>query len=76
MGDDICFLVTILYNNNSILRCAIKCLVDDLPSPHIAEYPAQYRECLEEFLPEHVKSCGPIIHAERIFEVHDSTSSK
>ena len=71
MNDYICFLITILYESQgTLLRCALRFKRDDVHED-IWRYPME-RECrsrLEEMLPEHVSSCGPIVDVQEIFEV-------
>ena len=70
MGTEICFLITILYNQN-LLKCALKIKKDSLPKD-CEEYPMELynRKYLHDLLPEHVKNCGPIVDIEEIFEIH------
>jgi len=65
MGEANCYLITILYGSE-LVRCALK--IDDPP-----EYPMEpsAREELHQMLPDHVKSCGPIVNVESLFEVCD-----
>lgn len=73
MGNEICFLVTILYDQE-LLKCAIKVKQNDLPEDCI-DYPMEpeSKKLIHSLLPEHVKSCGPIVDIEEIFEVHSVT---
>ena len=68
MDNTLHLLVLVLYNE-SILKCAIKISPDLLPKD-FEEFPMEYKEKLSEFLPLHVKSCGPIVAIEEIFNVH------
>lgn len=73
MGNDICFLITILHDGK-LLDCAIKVRRDSLPGD-CDEHPMEWdnKEYLHNMLPTHVKSCGPIVAVEEIFEVHNYT---
>ena len=70
LGSEICFLITILYNNE-LLRCALKVQRDKLPGD-CSEHPMEpeNRAVLHAMLPDHVKYSGPIVDIESIFEVH------
>ena len=71
MGNDICFLITILDTQTSTtLMCAMKVDRDALLDG-VEEYPMEpeNREQLHSLLPEHVRSCGPVIKVETIFEI-------
>ncbi len=69
MGDQVCFLISILYEG-TLLKCALKVSSDALPGD-CAEYPMEpeNREILHGLLPLHVRECGPIVNVEPIFEV-------
>jgi len=70
MGNDINFLITILYGDQ-LLRCALK-LDRDRLSGDVDEYPMEpeNREFLHSLLPLHVRSCGPIVKVETdLFEI-------
>lgn len=71
MSDCICFLVTVLYGAE-LIRCAIKVQRDELPGD-CDQYPMEpeNRTILHALLPEHVRSCGPIVAVEELFEVCD-----
>jgi hypothetical protein len=70
MGTDISWLVTVLYGD-TILRCALKVPRASVSSD-CAEYPMipENREAIHALLPLHVKSCGPIVAVDELFEVH------
>lgn len=70
MGDEISWLVTVLYGDQ-LLRCALKVNVKDLPHGAI-EYPMEpeHRELIHSLLPMHVQSCGPVVEVENLFEIH------
>lgn len=69
MSDDVNFLLTILYGD-TLLRCALKVKRDSLPGD-AAEYPMEpeNRAALHKRLPLHVRSCGPIVAVETLFEI-------
>lgn len=69
MSDYICFLITLFYEAE-LIRCALKVKRDTLPSD-LSDYPMEYRDELHKLLPLHVRSCGPIVEIEEIFEVSD-----
>lgn len=71
MGEYVCFLITVFYKSaESTLDCALKVKRDSLPGD-CAEYPMEpeNKECLHGLLPDHVRSAGPIITIENLFEV-------
>ena len=71
MSEYICFLITLLYEEQStLMKCALKVRRDFIDD--VAEYPMEEasREFLHGLLPEHVRSVGPIVDVEEIFEVH------
>ena len=70
MSDEVCLLVTVLYNGG-LLRCAVKASRDLLPGDCV-EYPMESENLavIRTLLPLHVRSCGPIVEVQRIFEVH------
>jgi hypothetical protein len=71
MSDYICFLITVLYESQgSLLRCALRFKRDDVHED-IWKYPMEKgsRNRLEDMLPSHVSSCGPIVDVEEIFDV-------
>ena len=71
MGSGICFLITIHYVAvGTLLKCALKVprgAVDE----NVVEWPMEEesRAALHALLPLHVRSCGPIVAVETIFEV-------
>lgn len=67
MSDYICFLVTVLYDQR-LLRCALKVKRDRLPFD-VDNYPMEYSDQIHKMLPMHVRSCGPIVEIEDLFEV-------
>lgn len=70
MSDYVCLLVTIL-NIDVLLKCAIRIKHEQITGD-VLEYPMEPENRLQihALLPEHVKSCGPIVNVEEIFEVH------
>lgn len=73
MNGDICLLVRVLCKSqNSILACALRISQDSLSEAAI-NYPNDEKEEIFELLPLHVKSCGPVIQVEQLFEVIDLT---
>jgi hypothetical protein len=70
MDDSICFLITILYEDQ-LLKCALKVNQKDL-SEDCIEYPMEpkNRKMIHNLLPLHIQSCGPIVDVEFLFEVH------
>jgi hypothetical protein len=70
MGDDINWLVTVLYHDQ-LMKCALQVRSDMLPGD-CAEYPmeSENRKAIHALLPLHVRSCGPIVAVDTIFEVH------
>ena len=65
MNDDCCYLVSILYEG-TLIKCAVK-----LPKgPYSAEpMSALSRQEIWSRLPLHVRSCGPVVDVEELFEV-------
>ena len=70
MGDEICWLVTVLYGE-TLIRCALKATREDLPGD-CAEYPMEpeNRRAIHAMLPLHVQTCGPIVAVDELFEIH------
>jgi hypothetical protein len=70
MGNDICWLVTVLYGD-TLLQCALK-----VPRTAVGcdcwEYPMEpeNRKAIHALLPLHVQTCGPIVAVEELFDVH------
>lgn len=74
MNDYICWLVTVLYDE-TLLRCALKIDKWDIPSGMmrlVMDDPngADSRDVIRTLLPLHVRSCGPVVQVEPLFEVH------
>lgn len=75
MSEYRCFLITVLYQmNGTLLKCALKVEADSVPG-NCEEYPMEpkNREYFHSLLPEHVRSCGPVVAIESIFEIVDRT---
>ena len=72
MDDTVNWLVTVL-DGEGLLKCALKVKREVLPGD-CAAYPMELenREVIHGLLPLHVRSCGPIVDVEVIFEVHVS----
>lgn len=71
MGEFISFLITVLYNG-TLVRCALRFSKESLQGDCV-EYPMQpaNRKQLHALLPLHIRSMGPIVKVERIFDVID-----
>ena len=69
MSDYACYLITVIYGND-LMRAALR-----IPNAKLTlderTYPMEYREKFHEFLPLHVRSCGPVVEIEEIFEVSE-----
>lgn len=71
MGTDICLLVVLLHEATmTLFRCALRAERDELGDawPHWVE-PGN-REKIRNLLPEHVRTLGPVVEVEEIFEIH------
>ena len=73
------YLITVLnLNTTSLLRCALK-VDQELINYDVHKYPMEKEnlEVLARLLPEHVRSCGPIVDVDMnlLFEVTVVTSS-
>ena len=70
MGSTVSWLITILHGDQ-LLKCALKVERDDLPGD-CYEYPMEpeNRAHIHGLLPMHVRSIGPIVNVEDLFEVH------
>lgn len=70
MSEYVCFLITLLYIDE-LVSCAIKIHRSKI-SQDVIDFPMEpgHRKILHDMLPLHVKSCGPIVLIEEIFEVH------
>lgn len=69
MGSDLSYLITILYQTE-IVRVALRINRSQV-SEDVFQYPMEpeNREILHGFLPEHVRSMGPIVAVEELFNV-------
>lgn len=69
MDDKINWLITILYGD-TLIKCAFQCGPESL-SGDCSTYPMEpeNRAEIHALLPEHVRSCGPIVDIQQIFEV-------
>jgi len=79
MGDEINWLVTVLYGDQ-LLKCALRVDKWELPEGRIdaiGRYPMEpeNREAIHAMLPLHVRSCGPIVAVESLFAIHISKDS-
>ena len=63
MSEWTCYLITVLYGDQ-LLRCALKTMASE-------EYPMEpeARARLHAQLPLHVRTCGPIVEVDKIFEI-------
>ncbi len=72
MNSSICFLITLLYERmgSTLLRVVLKIDKNALPGD-CDEFPMEpgNRKHVHSLLPEHVKSIGPIVAIETIFDV-------
>ena len=78
MSDSICWLVTVLYEQRkTLLRCAMKAKHDAMPGD-CWQYPMEpeNRAAIHALLPMHVRSCGPVVDVQEIFEVCDLTGKE
>ena len=66
MGNETCYLVTLLNTDNSLLRVGLKICNDRIRD--LENYPELCREDLEQFIPDYLKS-HPIVEVENIFEI-------
>lgn len=75
MGEFISFLITVLYED-SLVRCAMRLRLDVLQGDCV-EYPMEpaNRKQLHALLPLHIRSMGPVILAEQIFDVVDMVNA-
>ena len=76
MSDYFCYLITVLYESEkSLITCALK-IHESLLSDAAKEFPEDERLEFYELLPRHVKSCGPIVNIEQLFEVHIASTER
>ena len=76
MGNELCLLITLLYEaNQTLMRVALK-----LDRNEISEDCQKYfmepenRASVHALLPNHVRSLGPIVNIEELFEIHVSNT--
>lgn len=73
MSNELCFLVTILYEGG-LIQCAIKFDANECDmAPERIGWEFMEPDCIEfisGILPDHVRSCGPIVDVAPMFEVH------
>lgn len=72
MSNEVCFLITVYYKAiEATLQCALKVKRDKLTGD-CEDYPMEpeNRAQLYALLPDNVRSEGPIIAVDKIFEVH------
>ena len=72
MGESICYIVTVLCTvDMTLLRCAVR-------AEGWIQYPMEPEEraAMHELLPLHVRSCGPIVDVQQIFEIVDVTGKE
>lgn len=67
MADYVCYLITVLYEGE-LMRCALS-IQHGVLNHDWRDYPMEHKEEFHKLLPLHVKSCGPIVEIEEIFEV-------
>ncbi len=71
MSEYTCYLFTVYYSANGyspLLRCAVKIKTAEILESAEMD-PMESSEYFAQFLPAHVRSCGPIVAIERIFEI-------
>ena len=67
MGPNTCYLITLLADNNTLIRCELKA------KEEVKYYMEQKGQAeLMAQLPKHCQSIGPIVHVGELFEVHES----
>jgi len=69
LTDKVSLLITLLYEG-SLLRCALK--VDgNAFDDDVFAFPLEpeNKDIIRAALPEHIKSCGPIVAVEQIFDI-------
>ena len=70
MDNHVNWLVTVLYGDR-LLKCALQ-VPDGVLPEECVDYPMEpeSREAIRDLLPPHVRSCGPVVDVERVFEIH------
>lgn len=73
MSSDICFLLTLLYDEE-LLQVVLKVNSDNLPGD-VSEYPMEpeNKAYIHGLLPPHIQSIGPIVAVDEIFSAVDLT---
>lgn len=66
MNPNVNYLITIL-NENELLKCALSINRGSLPGEFLMD--DENKSYLHNILPLHVRSCGPIVDIEEIYEV-------
>ena len=69
MSDKVCLVITLFYEG-TLLRCAIK-IDGDVLSDDVLAFPLEpeNRATIGNILPSHIKSCGPVVDVEQVFDV-------
>ncbi len=69
MSDEICWLVTVLYEG-TLLKCALR-VKKAAVSQDCQDFPMEpeNREAIRALLPLHVRSCGPVVAVDDLFAV-------
>ena len=68
MGEYNCYLVTVFYSDGkNLIKCAVKTKYN---------FPIMSKYDVRAELPEHVRSCGPVVEVESIFEVVDDSKEE
>lgn len=73
MSEYICFLITVLYESQgTLLKCAIKVKHKEI-SEDMCRFrlEPENRAKFHAMLPLHVRSCGPVVDVQEIFEIHE-----
>jgi len=71
VGNDICLLITLFYTGqDQLIQCALKANRDSFDGDCL-DYPMEpeNRNQIMNMLPAHVRSIGPIVKVESIFEI-------
>lgn len=69
LNNKVSLLITLLYEG-TLLRCAIKTDMDIL-NDDVLTYPMEpeHNSTICNLLPNHIKSCGPVVEVQQIFDV-------
>ncbi len=72
MGEGRNLLVTVFYESQrQLIKCALGITKEQawkIEGRHLESN--EVKGLVNSFLPLHVKSCGPVVHVEDIFEIH------